>query len=176
MVAVLFVLFLVMPVVELYVIIQVAQAVGTLETIALMIMVGAVGAWLCKREGLGVLRRLNEQLARGSLPTGELVDGFLILLAGALMLTPGFVTDVLGLGLLLPPTRTGVRALLLRRFRRRIESSADGGGVSFRFVRFGAGATATSRFGSDFIDADSDEVPVPSHPRSWPSTHELGGG
>ncbi len=109
--------FLVVPLVELYVIIQVAGGLGVLETIGLLVLVSIVGAWLVRFQGLGVIRRIRGQLAKGVMPGTELVDGALVLFAGALMLTPGFVTDAVGLLLLLPPTRIPIRALLIRRFR-----------------------------------------------------------
>lgn len=118
---VLAVLFLVVPLAELYVIIQVGQAIGVLDTLALLIVISVVGAWLAKREGLGVLRRIQRSLDAGRVPGTELVDGFLILFAGALMLTPGFLTDILAILLLLPPTRAVVRRQLRRAFARRIE-------------------------------------------------------
>jgi UPF0716 protein FxsA len=88
-----------------------------LDTIFLLIVVGVVGAWLVRREGLGVARRLQRTVLAGGVPAAELVDAFLIVLAGALMLAPGFVTDVLALGLLIPPVRAVVRRALSRRFR-----------------------------------------------------------
>jgi UPF0716 protein FxsA len=110
-------LFLVVPIVELYVIIQVAQVVGVLNTLGLLILDSIIGGWLMKREGLGVLRRLQRKLDAGELPGAELVDGFLILFGGALMLTPGFTTDLLGILLLLPPVRAVIRRILARRFK-----------------------------------------------------------
>lgn len=110
MFAVLALLFLVVPFIELFVLIQVGQAIGALPTIALLVVVSIVGAWLVKREGLGVLRRAQEQLRRGNVPGQELLDGVLILLAGALMLTPGFFTDLFGIALLIPPVRAALRA------------------------------------------------------------------
>ena len=124
-------LFLVVPVAELYVIIQVGSAIGVLDTIGLLILISVVGAWLVRREGLGVLSRVQTQLAAGQLPTKELVDGLLILVAGALMLTPGFLTDAVGVLLLLPPTRAVVRTVLIHRFRDRVQ-------VSTPFGDFGA--------------------------------------
>ena len=115
------VLFLVVPLAELYVIIQVGQAIGVLDTLGLLILISVVGAWLAKREGLGVLRRIQRSIDAGRVPGTELVDGFLILLAGALMLTPGFLTDILAIFLLLPPSRAVVRRQLRRAFARRIE-------------------------------------------------------
>jgi UPF0716 protein FxsA len=113
-------LFLVVPIAELAVIITVAAEIGVLETIAALIVISVVGAWLAKREGLGVLRRLQAALRQHRVPTTEVVDGALILFAGALMLTPGFLTDLLALLLLIPPTRAGVRGLLMRRLRARV--------------------------------------------------------
>lgn len=111
----LFVLFLVVPVVELAVIIQVGHVIGTWNTIALLLLVSLCGAWLVKREGLGVLRRFRQQMDVGHVPGRELADGVLILFAGALLLTPGFVTDMFGLLLLIPPVRSAVRAGAMHR-------------------------------------------------------------
>ncbi len=115
--AVLFVIFLVVPLVELYVLLQVGSAIGALNTVALVVVVGIAGAWMVKREGLGVVRRVRSQVAAGQVPGRELVDGFLILFGGALMLTPGFVTDVVGLALLAPPVRAAARRALAHRLR-----------------------------------------------------------
>jgi UPF0716 protein FxsA len=117
----LFVLFVGVPFAELYVLLQVGHAIGVLNTLALLILVSIVGAWLAKREGIGVLRRMQAALNAGRVPGTELIDGFLILLAAALMLTPGFLTDIVAILLLLPPVRAGVRHQLRRIFARRIE-------------------------------------------------------
>jgi len=128
---VLVVLFVVLPIAELAVILQVADGIGIPETILLLIGVSVAGAWLCKREGLGVLRRIQASLDRHQLPTRDLADGGLILLAGALLLTPGFITDVLGILLLLPPTRAIFRTLLLAVLARRaVVTVVTGGGRS----------------------------------------------
>jgi UPF0716 protein FxsA len=110
-------LFLVIPIAELYVIIQVAHAIGVFDTLGLLVLDSLLGGWLMKREGMGVLRRLQSKLATGEVPSTELVDGFLILFGGALMLAPGFLTDILGMALLLPPVRALARRVLARRFR-----------------------------------------------------------
>ena len=110
-------LFLVVPIVELYVIIQVGGAIGALNTVGLLLVMSVLGGWLMKREGLGVMRRLQAQVAHGEIPTTEIVNGFLILFGGALMLTPGFLSDIVGMALLVPPVRAVVRAFLARRFR-----------------------------------------------------------
>ena len=119
MFAALALLFLVVPFVELFVLIQVGQAIGALPTIAILVVDSLIGAWLVKREGLAVLRRAQEQVQRGVVPGTELVDGVLILFAGALMLTPGFLTDVLATILLIPPIRVVVRRLMATQLARR---------------------------------------------------------
>jgi UPF0716 protein FxsA len=112
-------LFLVVPLVELAVIIQVGQWLGVADTIVLLILMSIAGAWLAKREGLAVLRRIRQQLERQRMPGAELLDAGLILLAGALLLTPGFVTDTVGLLLLLSPVRVALRRVLRRYLARR---------------------------------------------------------
>jgi UPF0716 protein FxsA len=106
--------FLVMPLLELAVIIQIGAAIGVLNTIGLLLLSSIVGGWLMKREGLGVLRRIQGAVAEGRVPGKELADAALILFGGALMVAPGFVTDGLGVLLLLPPVRAAVRRVLLR--------------------------------------------------------------
>ncbi len=115
---ILFLLFILLPIVEIAVLIQVGQVIGAWNTIALLILVGVAGAWLAKREGLAVYRRFRQQVESGVVPGREIADGFMILLAGALLLTPGFVTDVLALLLLLPPVRAVIRASVLHRVTR----------------------------------------------------------
>ena len=98
------VLFVVLPIIEIWVLIRVAAVVGGLEAVSLVILISVVGAWLVRREGMGVLRKVEQRLAAGELPSRELVDGVLIAVGGALMLTPGFVTDAVSLLLLFPPS------------------------------------------------------------------------
>jgi UPF0716 protein FxsA len=120
MVALLAVVFLVVPIAELAVIIAVGSKIGVFNTIGLLIVISVVGAWLAKREGLGVLRRIRAQLDAGRMPTTELVDAFLVMFAGVLLLTPGFLSDCLAIALLLPPVRVFVRRSLRRYFAARI--------------------------------------------------------
>lgn len=120
MFAALFLAFVVVPLVEIAVIVAVGQALGVVDTIGLLILVSVVGAVVVKHQGLGTLRRVRAEMAAGRVPGHELVDGSLILVAGALLVTPGFVTDACGALLLVPPVRRGVRAVALRRLRRRL--------------------------------------------------------
>lgn len=120
MLGILGLLFLLVPFLELLVILQVGRSIGALNTIGLLVLVSIVGAWLVKREGVGVLRRAQAQMHRGAVPATELIDGALILFAGALLLTPGFLSDVVGILLLLPPVRLAVRAFARRRLAHRV--------------------------------------------------------
>ena len=110
-------LFVVAPIAELYLIVQVAGGIGIPETILLLIVISVAGAWLAKWSGIAVLRRLQVTLGRGEMPSTEIVDGALVLLAGAFLIAPGFVSDVLAILLLLPPSRAAVRTVVLRRIR-----------------------------------------------------------
>jgi UPF0716 protein FxsA len=96
-----------------------------LETLAALVLISVVGAWLAKREGVGVLRRVQTALIEGRVPTAEVTDGALVLFAGALMLTPGFLTDLLALVLLVPPSRAVVRRAMLQWFRKRASARAS---------------------------------------------------
>ena len=119
MFVVLVLLFVVAPIAELYVILQVTHSIGIPETILLLIGISFVGAWLARLAGFSVLNRLQRTVRAGKVPSSELVDGALVLFAGALMITPGFLSDVLAILLLLPPSRSVVRNLVLRRLRTR---------------------------------------------------------
>jgi UPF0716 protein FxsA len=113
-------LFLVVPFVELFVLIQVGQVIGPWWTIGALVAVSVAGSWLVKREGLSTLRRAQTDMRQGSVPGTALVDGVLILFAGALLLTPGFLTDLIGLGLLVPPVRLALRTFARKRIARRM--------------------------------------------------------
>jgi UPF0716 protein FxsA len=113
-------LFLILPIAEIYVIIQVGQAIGILPTLALLILDGFVGAALARSQGRAAWERFNRALAEGRVPAHETFDGAMIILGGALLLTPGFITDVVGFCLLIPPTRALVRGLVARLARRRV--------------------------------------------------------
>ena len=113
-------LFIVLPVAEIYVIVKVGEAIGILPTLALLIVDGFVGAALARSQGAAAWRRFNEALAAGRVPAKEVLDGAMVIVGGAFLLAPGFITDVIGLLLLLPPTRALFRAPLTRVASRRM--------------------------------------------------------
>ena len=108
----LFIAFVVMPILEIVVLIQVGQVIGPWWTILLLVLDSILGAWLIKREGRRAWQALKERFGSGRMPHNELADGALIVLGGAFMLSPGFVTDALGILLILPVTRPLFRRLL----------------------------------------------------------------
>jgi UPF0716 protein FxsA len=133
MLALLVLLFIVVPIAEIYVIIQVGQAIGVLWTILLLIADSIIGARLLSWQGRRAWQRFQEALAQGRMPHREVMDGVLIIVGGAFLLAPGFITDAIGLVLLIPPSRAAVRrvlarAIVSRRFRfARVARSAPGG-------------------------------------------------
>ena len=145
--ALLVALFIVVPIVEIWVIIQIGSLIGVWPTIVLLIADALLGSLLLRHQGRGAWRRFNEALAQRRFPGREVADGLLIAIGGTLLLTPGFVTDVFGLILLVPPTRAIVRRMMR-------------GYVGRRFVIVGApGPTGapSSRRAYDY-DATAEEV------------------
>ncbi len=121
------ILFVGVPLLEIYVIVQVGQALGALPTIALLVADSLVGALLLRAQGRSVWRRFRAALASGRPPAAETVDGALVIAGGALMLTPGFVTDALGILLLAPPSRALARRQVMRHARSRLLAGLAGG-------------------------------------------------
>src|ERR687886_894957 len=126
MLAPLLLLFILVPIAELYVIIQVGEAIGVWWTIALLLADSVLGSMLMRSQGRAAWRRFQAALAAGRPPAREVLDGALVIFGGAFLITPGFLTDVIGLLLLLPPTRAALRGLLVRRFRSRLVVSMAG--------------------------------------------------
>ena len=127
MLPLLVVLFITVPILELFVILQIGDLIGAWWTIGLLIADSILGSMLMRSQGRAAWRRFNEALQRGRPPAREVLDGVLIIFGGALLLTPGFVTDTVGLLFLLPPTRAAFRGLLVRRFAGRMIASAARG-------------------------------------------------
>jgi len=140
---ILFVLLLAIPIAELYVIVQVGDLIGIGPTLLLLIGISILGTILLKREGAATYFKAREVLARGGIPSKELTDGFLILLGGALLLTPGFLTDIVGLVLIIPFTRAPLKkfftTVIFARLARR-HPAAAGGVYTARVVRERRGA------------------------------------
>ncbi len=117
------------PIVEIWVLLQVGQQLGVLPTVVLLVTMSLLGAYLLRREGARTWRAFRTALASGRLPAAEVADGALVIFGGALLLTPGFATDTFGLLCVLPPTRAVLRRLLTRQVARRLTVGAVLGGA-----------------------------------------------
>jgi UPF0716 protein FxsA len=147
----LFLLLLVIwPIAELLVAIEVAQAIGFLPMLLLLVLSWPLGLWVVRHHGRLAWRRLGEAVSAGRPPTREVVDGALVVLGGGLLIVPGFITDVLGLLLLAPPTRWLARRELIRNFHSR---------VVIRATSFGAGRTPYD------VDSTATDIDNPQLPR-----------
>ena len=113
-------LFIVLPLAELYVILKVGDAIGAVWTILLLAADSLLGALLLRSQGRSVWRRFNTALAEGKMPHREVMAGVLVIFGGAFLITPGFITDIFGLLLLVPPTRALIRSRVVRRLGRRV--------------------------------------------------------
>jgi len=120
-------LFIVVPIAELYVIYTIGDAIGVLWTLLLLALDSVLGSLLLRSQGRAVWRRFNETMEAGRVPHKELQHGIAVIFGGALLITPGFLTDVLGLLLLLPPTRAVILRLVMRRLARRVEARVVAG-------------------------------------------------
>jgi UPF0716 protein FxsA len=161
MLPLLLLLFIAVPIAEIYVIIRVGELIGALPTIALLIADSVLGSLLLRSQGRAVWRRFQLALSAGRPPAREVADGALVILGGALLLSPGFITDIFGLFFLLPPTRAVVRRLLARRLGGRVVA-----GLAGRRVR-GHRRDGHRRDGA--IDGTAVEVdPDPISPRRLP--------
>jgi UPF0716 protein FxsA len=151
-------IFIVVPIAELYVLLQIGQAIGVLPTIALLIVDSVLGSWLMRSQGRAAWLRFNRALAEGRVPGREVIDGVLIIFGGALLLTPGFLTDFLGLVLLLPPTRAVVRQVLVRRFGGRLVASATTGAQTRVGRMFGGAGGRPPGADDDTVEGTASEV------------------
>ncbi len=118
----LFLAFTLVPFIEIYLLIEVGRVIGSLNTIALVILTGFAGAYLARLQGIQTMFRVRSSLQQGIMPTEDLIDALLILTAGIILLTPGFLTDVAGLLVLFPPTRIHIKRFLKQKFKKWIEN------------------------------------------------------
>jgi UPF0716 protein FxsA len=140
-------IFVAVPLAELYLILQVGDLIGVVPTIALLAADSVLGALLLRSQGRAVWRRFNDALASGRMPHREVQDGVLVIFGGAFLITPGFITDVVGLLLLLPPTRAVIRRLGMRLLQRRL-------------MRRMAGRRGDGDGGAPYVDGSATELPT----------------
>jgi UPF0716 protein FxsA len=148
----LFLLFTVVPLVELYLLIAIGRALGPGPTIVLVLLTGALGAWFARLEGARVLRRWQEAMARQQLPKDGVIDGFLIFVGGILLITPGILTDIAGLSMVMPPTRRVIAGWVRRWFERQIAAG--------RVQVYAPGYDGAPRGPQDVIDVEGEVIEV----------------
>ena len=119
----LFLAFTIIPIIEIYLLIEIGSMFGALTAVALVILTGFLGAFLARMQGLKTLYRIQESLREGRIPSGELLDALLIVIAGLVLLTPGFLTDSAGFLLLIPATRNAIKNWLRRQIELRYMSN-----------------------------------------------------
>lgn len=117
---IIFLLFVLMPIIEIYVIIQVGSNIGVLPTIALVVLTAVIGTAMLRAQGIATLQRFQGNLAQGQLPAQELMEGIVLLIGGALLLTPGFVTDAIGFMCLVPMTRQMMIKMVMKHGQMRV--------------------------------------------------------
>jgi len=164
--------FIVLPVAEIYVIIKVGEAIGVWPTIALLILDGFLGAALLRHQGRAAWRRFNEALAAGKIPAREVFDGAMVIVGGAFLISPGFITDVIGLLLLIPPSRALFRGIVTR-------VAAGRAAFAVRTVRWGSRARDSYRSGrsptsSGGYDYEGSAREVGEHEHELPSPRRNG--
>ncbi len=165
----LLILFIVTPLVELWLLMLVGEQLGATPTISLVLITGFVGATLSKRQGLRTWLTIQQQTQQGKLPTDALLDGLMIFIAGLLLITPGILTDVVGFSLLVPLVRQGLRHRLRESFRVHTNVHVQGFGGPFGNPQHPPGSPGDD----DVIDVDFERHPdddsTPEPPSSGPS-------
>ena len=148
----LFLLFTVVPLVELYLLIAIGRMLGPIPTIALVLLTGALGAWFARLEGARVIRRWQEAMARQQIPKDGVIDGFLIFIGGVMLITPGILTDIAGLSMVVPPTRRLIADAVRRWFERQIATG--------RVQVYAPGYNGGPHAGPSVIDVEGEVVEV----------------
>ena len=137
------IIFITVPLIEMVVLIQVGGLIGAIPTVALVVLTATIGIWLLKLEGLATLARVQEKLDQGQIPGTELLEGIMLLVGGALLLTPGFITDVMGFTCLLPGLRRPLARWIIRRG---VLRSMNFSGSSFTSGTFSDGTFSNGTF------------------------------
>ena len=158
--ALLVVALVVVPLVEIYVLVQVGQVIGPLPTIALLLVMSVIGAWLLRREGARTWRAFTTAVQSGRVPAKEVADGALVILGGALLLTPGFATDLFGLACVLPPSRAVLRRLVTGLVTRRLGVAGLVGGIAADRARRGRSSVVDG----EVVDDGYGPPPAPQRP------------
>ena len=125
----LLIIFIILPILELAVLLRLDNAIGLFQTIILIFLTGIIGAWLVRQQGINILFRIKKEINNGNIPAKEMIDGVMLLIAGAVLITPGLITDSFGFLLLIPYTRNFIRKWI----RNRIEKYVNSGYIITRY-------------------------------------------
>jgi len=150
------VLFLIIPVIEIYFLIKVGEVIGALPTIILVVLTAVIGAALLRQQGLSTLARLQKNIEQGKLPAQELIEGVLLAVGGALLMTPGFVTDTLGFLCLIPVSRKYLAKTIMQRSALHVSSASSG------FTQGVRGYDETQIYEGEFTRVDEDQKVITS--------------
>jgi UPF0716 protein FxsA len=149
----LFLLFIFVPLVEIYFLIKVGNVIGAFPTVLVVVSTAIAGAWLLKQQGLATLMRFQASTAQGRVPAQEMAEGLALAFGGALLLTPGFVTDIIGFLCLIPITRKGIIRWLMRRMKLKVMAGMDSMDAEVRETR------SSRTIEGDFVVKDKDRDP-----------------
>jgi UPF0716 protein FxsA len=171
--AILILLFTVIPAVEIGLFVVIGGRIGPWATVAVVLFTGVAGASLARYQGLRVLQQIQDALGRGAMPTDELVEGALVLFGGALLLTPGFLTDAWGLSCLFPVTRKALAVLVKRGFARRVKRTGPGGAEMGGWQMWTGGVQPGPAAQEKRIDLGEDEPPAARGPRTIDASFQV---
>ncbi len=118
----LLIIFIILPILELAVLLRLDNAIGLFQTIILIFLTGIIGAWLVRQQGINILFRIKKEINNGNIPAKEMIDGVMLLIAGAVLITPGLITDTFGFLLLIPYTRNFIRKWIRNRIEKYVNS------------------------------------------------------
>ena len=118
----LLIIFIILPILELAVLLRLDNAIGLFQTIILIFLTGIIGAWLVRQQGINILFRIKKEINNGNIPAKEMIDGVMLLIAGAVLITPGLITDTFGFLLLIPYTRNFIRKWIRNRIKKYVNS------------------------------------------------------
>ena len=150
-----FILFLVIPIIEIFFLIKVGEVIGALPTIILVVLTAVIGAGLLRQQGLSTLARFQQNLSTGKIPAQEMVEGILLAVGGALLMTPGFVTDTMGFLCLLPFSRKFLAGNIIKRSKNKFTAGMSGG-----FYQESHGNTTDDIMEAEFTEVEDKPIPL----------------
>lgn len=153
------VLFFVIPLIEIYVLVQVGSVIGALPTILLVVLTAVIGAFLLRQQGMSTLARFQQSVAKGEAPAGAMLEGVMLLIGGLLLMTPGFFTDTIGFACLLPFSRKWLAKSILRRVRVQ-PFNPQGGGTHTSYVHRDSSDPHGSPHTPGSVDKNSDSTTI----------------